>query len=54
MTYAVRYSAFNPIEHLWAQISNALSGVNLPSKLEGESTALAKQGKLTNKEQNAK
>ena len=54
MTYAVRYSAFNPSEHLWTQISNALSGVNLPSKLEGGSTALAKQGKLTNKEQNAK
>ena len=26
-TYAARYSAFNPIEHLWSVMSNKLSGV---------------------------
>ena len=35
-TYAARYSAFNPLEHLWSTLSNKLSGVVLPSKLGGE------------------
>ena len=54
MKYAARYSTFHPIEHLWAPMSNAFSGVILPSKLEGESTAPTKQGKLTNEGRNAK
>ena len=54
MPYVARYSPFNPIEHLWAPMSNALSGIILPSKLEGESTAPASQGKLANEEQNTK
>ena len=54
MTYAARYSAFNPIEHLWAPMSRALSGVILPSTVEGEKTAPAKQGKLTNEERKEK
>ena len=35
-TYVARYSAFNPIEHLWSSLSNRLSGVVLPSKLNNE------------------
>ena len=28
-TYAARYSAFNPIEHVWSVLSNNLSGVSI-------------------------
>ena len=54
MTYAARYSAFSPIEHLWAPMSKAMSGVILPSTLEEESTAPAKQGKLSEEERATK
>ena len=27
LTYVARYSAFNPIEHLWSPLSNKLSSV---------------------------
>ena len=54
MTYAARYLAFNPIEQLWAPMSKALSEVIFPSILEGESTAPAKQGKLSEEEQATK
>lgn len=43
-----------PIEHLQTSMSNALSRVILPSKLEGEGNAPVKQGKFTNEEENAK
>ena len=43
LTYATRYSAFNPIEHLWPPLSNALVGVTLPSCVPGESLPPAKQ-----------
>ena len=36
-TYAARYSAYNPIEHLWSSMSNRLTGVTFPVKLQGES-----------------
>ena len=36
LTHAARYSAFNPIEHLWSPLSNALAGVILPSCVPGE------------------
>ena len=40
MTYAARYSAFNPIEHCWSPLSNKLSGVTF-SPLENEDDASA-------------
>ena len=46
-TYAARYSAFNPIEHAWAPLTPKLSGIILPSVLEGERKPPAKQSGLT-------
>ena len=46
MTYAARYSAFNPIEHLWAPLSNRLSGVVFSQTIEGETGAPAQQSSL--------
>lgn len=43
MTYAARYSAFNPIEHLWAPLSNRLSGVVFSPLVDGDTTAPALQ-----------
>ena len=47
LTYAARYSAFNPIEHLWSPLSNALAGVIQPSCVPGESLLPAKQSTKT-------
>ena len=46
-TYAARYSAFNPIEHLWSPLSNVLAGVLLPSCVPNESLPPAKQSTKT-------
>lgn len=43
MTYAARYSAFNPVEHLWAPLSNRLSGVVFPPLVDGDKAAPALQ-----------
>ena len=45
-TYAARYSAFNPIEHLWSVMSNKLSGVVFSPTLEGESKPPLQQTNL--------
>ena len=42
-TYAGRYSAYNPIEHLLSPVSNRLTGVAFPAKLQGESNPPCKQ-----------
>ena len=47
LTYTTRYSVFNPIEHLWSPLSNALAGVILPSCVPGESLPPAKQSMKT-------
>ena len=47
LTYAARYSAFNPIEHLWSPLSNALAGVVLSSCVPDESLPPAKQSTKT-------
>ena len=47
LTYAARYSAFNPIEHLRSPLSNALAGVIQPSCVPGESLPPAKQSTKT-------
>ena len=43
ISYAAKYSAYNNIEHLWSPLSKALSGVILPSVLEGENEIPCKQ-----------
>ena len=35
-SYAARYSAYNPIEHLWSPLSKELSGVQFSSKATGD------------------
>ena len=45
--YAARYSAFNPIEHLWSTLSNKLAGVVLLSKLGGECQPRSQQSGLS-------
>ena len=46
-TYAARYQAFNPIEHLWSPMSNKLSGVMFKLKLDGEDKPLVLQSWLS-------
>ena len=46
-TYAARYSAFNPTEHLWSTVSNKLVGAVLPSKLDGECQPPSQQSQLS-------
>ena len=46
MTFAARYSAFNPIEHLWAPLSRRLSSVVLSPTVEGENEAPVDQTDL--------
>ena len=36
-TYALRYSAFNCVEHLWSPLSNKLSGVVFSNIASGDS-----------------
>ena len=43
MTYAARYSAFNPVEHLGVPLSNQLSGTVFSLLCEGDRTAPALQ-----------
>ena len=45
-TYAARYSAFNPIEHLWSVMGNKPSGVVFSPTLEGESKPPLQQTNL--------
>ena len=35
-TYPSRYSAFNPIEHLWSPLSDMLAGAVFSPKLDGD------------------
>ena len=46
-SYAARYSAFNPVEHLWSPLSNHLSGVVFSPRIEGESKAPSQQSRLS-------
>ena len=50
MTFAARYSAYNPIEHLWAPLSNCLSSVVFSAIADGDSVASAQQHGLTESE----
>ena len=43
VTYPAGRSAFNPIEHAWSPLSNALTGVTLPVCLPGEDKPPNKQ-----------
>ena len=46
MTYAARYSAFNPIEHCWSLASNHLAGVVFSPFVDEDTVALALQSGL--------
>ena len=50
LTYAARYSAYNPVEHVWSPLSNKLAGVILSSCLQGEDKPPAQQSKLSKEE----
>ena len=54
MTYAARYSAFNPIEHLWSPLSNKLAGVIFSASSDGDLKAPAQQSGLSNDERKEK
>ena len=43
ITYPAGRSAYNPIEHAWSPLSNALTGVILPATLDGEEKPPNKQ-----------
>ena len=49
-TYAARYSAFHPIEHLWSPLSNMFAGVVFSPKLDGDSKPPCEQSKLSSDE----
>ena len=50
MTFTVRYSAYIPIEHLWASLSNRLSSLVFSPIVDGDSIAPAQQHGLTESE----
>ena len=50
MTFEARYSAYNPVEHLWAPLSNRLSNVVFSPIADGDSMAPAQQHGLTESE----
>ena len=50
MTFTARYSAYIPIEHLWASLSNRLSSLVFSPIVDGDSIAPAQQHGLTESE----
>ena len=50
ITYPAGRSAFNPIEHAWSPLSNALTGVTLPAILPGKDKPPNERTYLYNKE----
>ena len=54
VTYPAGQSAYNPIEHCWSPLSNALTGVTLPAVLPGEVKPPHKQSGLTADEKTQK
>ena len=53
-TYAARYSAYNCIEHLWAPLSNKLSGVTFNAVYPGDKEAPAKMTKISDEQRKEK
>lgn len=53
-SYAARYSAYNPIEHLWSPLSKKLSGVQFSSKAYGDTKPPCQISGLTAQEQRQK
>lgn len=49
-TYCPGHSALNPIEHLWAPLTNAIVGVYLPDNLPGQVVPPCRQSGLTAQE----
>ena len=50
MTFTARYSAYIPIEHLWASLSNRLSSLVFSPIVDGDTIAPAQQHGLTESE----
>ncbi|KAJ8017751.1 hypothetical protein HOLleu_44617 [Holothuria leucospilota] len=53
-TYCPGHSALNPIEHLWAPLTNCLAGVYLPDTLGNEKQPPSSQPNLTEEERRRK
>ena len=53
-SYAARYSAYNPIEHLWSPLSKKLSGVQFSSKAIGDTKPPCQLPGLTAEERSLK
>lgn len=49
-THAARYSAYNPIEHVWSPLSNQLAGVVFSPKLDADRKTPIEQKDLSNEE----
>ena len=49
-SYAARYSAYNPIEHLWSPLSKKLSGVQFSAKANGDSKPPCQISELSKQE----
>ncbi len=54
VTHAAGWSALNWIEHLWAPLSNALTGVRFSPCIDGETSPPAMQSSLTHAERSDK
>ena len=50
VSYMAGHSRFNMVEHAWAPLTRALTGVTLPNTLDGEAKAPADQTNLTTEE----
>ena len=49
-SYAARYSAYNPIEHLWSPISKHLNSVRFTENAEGDEKPLCSIPNITSEE----
>ena len=54
LTYAARYSAYNCIVHLWAPLSNKLSGITFNVIYPGEKEASSKMTKSSEEQRKEK
>ena len=53
-SYAARFSAFSPIEHLWSRLSKKLNGVTLSAVAPGDSKPPCKTSWISNSERSRK
>ena len=53
-SYAARFSAFNPIEHLWSPLSKKLNGVTLSAVAPGDLKSPCQISGISNEERSQK